>query len=99
MSNVNAPSGFAPVKHANGGIVRPNNGSDYAIAGGLASNIYRGSLVKPTGAGNNIDVVAAGANPSIGAFGGCSYVDANGNTMFRPYWGSGQTILPGTLVE
>ena len=99
MSNLNSPSGFTPVKNSVGGTPRPNNGSDYAIAGGLASNIYRGSLVKPTGTGGNIDVVAAGANPSIGVFAGCSYVDANGNTMFRPYWGSGQTIAANSVVE
>ena len=99
MNNVNAPSGFTPVKNAVGGTPRPNNGGDYAIAGGLASNIFRGSLVKPTGTGANIDVVAAGNNPSIGTFHGCNYVDANGNTMFRPYWGSGQTVLAGTTVE
>ena len=100
MANFNNPSGFTPVKHASGGQVnRVNTGGDYAIAGALASNIYRGSLVKPTGTGNNIDVVAAGDNPSLGAFKGVSYVDAGGNTQFRPYWGSGQTILTGSLVE
>jgi hypothetical protein len=99
-ANINNPSGFTPVKHAAGGTPnRANIGGDYAIAGGLASNIYRGSLVAPTGTGNNINVVAAGANPSIGSFKGCSYVDAGGNTQFRPYWGSGQTLLAGSLIE
>jgi hypothetical protein len=99
-ANINAPSGFTAVKHAMGGTpVRVNSGADYAIAGGLASNIYRGSLVKPTGTGTNIDVVAAGANPSIGVFHGVSYVDANGDTQFRPRWLSGQTILSGSLIE
>lgn len=99
MSNINAPSGFTPVKNAVGGTPRPNNGGDYAIAGGLASNIFTGSLVKPTGTGMNIDVVAAGANPSIGTFAGCNFVDSNGNTNFRPMWTSGQAILGGTVVE
>jgi hypothetical protein len=98
--NINAPSGFTAVKHSEGGTpVRVNSSADYAIAGGLASNIYRGSLVKPTGTGTNIDVVAAGANPSIGTFHGVSYVDANGDTQFRPRWLSGQTITTGSLVE
>lgn len=98
--NINAPSGFSPVKHAVGGTpVRFNSGADYAIAGALASNIYRGDLVKPTGTGTNIDIVAAGANPSIGSFHGVSYVDANGDTQFRPRWLSGQTVQTGSVPE
>lgn len=98
--NVNNPSGFTPVKHAAGGTPnRVNTGADYSMAGGLASNIYSGSLVKPTGTGNNIDVVAAGANPSIGSFKGVSYVDAGGSVQFRRFWGSGQTIQAGSVVE
>ena len=100
MANTNNPSGFTACKQVTGGSpVRVNTFATYAIAGGLASNLYRGSLVKPTGTGTNIDVVAAGANPSIGAFHGCNYVDAGGNTQFRPYWGSGQTIQTGSVVE
>jgi hypothetical protein len=98
--NINAPSGFTAVKHANSATpVRVNNSADYAIAGALASNIYRGSLVKPTGTGTNIDVVAAGANPSIGSFHGVNYVDANGDTQFRPRWLSGQTVQTGSVPE
>lgn len=99
-ANISNPSGFTAVKHAVGGTpVRVNNGADYAIAGALASNIYRGSLVKPTGTGTNIDVVAAGANPSIGSFHGVNYVDANGDTQFRPRWLSGQTVQTGSVPE
>lgn len=99
-ANINSPSGFTAVKHAVGGTpVRVNNGADYAIAGGLASNIYRGSLVKPTGTGTNIDVVAAGANPSIGAFHGVNYVASNGDTQFRPYWASGTAVQTGSVPE
>jgi hypothetical protein len=99
-ANINNPSGFTAVKHAMGGTpVRVNSGADYNIAGALASNIYRGSLVKPTGTGTNIDVVAAGANPSIGSFAGCNYVDPQGNTQFQRKWLSGTTIQTGSTVE
>lgn len=98
--NLNAPSGLTPARPSPGGAAgRVNNRADYSIAGGLASNIFRGSLVKPTGTGNNLDVVAAGANPSIGVFKGVNYVDAGGNTQFRPFWGSGQTIQAGSVPE
>ena len=100
MANINAPSGLTPVKHAVGGSpTRVSSSADYAIAGGLASNIFRGSLVAPTGTGNNINVVAAGANASIGTFHGVNYVDATGNTQFRPLWTSGQTVQTGSVPE
>jgi hypothetical protein len=99
-ANINNPSGLTAVKHAMGGTpVRVNNGADYAIAGALASNIYRGSLVKPTGTGTNIDVVAAGANPSIGTFHGVNYVLSNGDTQYRPYWASGTAVQTGSVPE
>jgi hypothetical protein len=99
-ANVNNPSGFTPIKHSAGGTPnRTNTSADYSIAGGLASNIYRGSLVKPTGTGANIDVVAEGANPSIGVFKGVNYIDAGGSVQFRPYWGSGQTVQAGSTPE
>jgi hypothetical protein len=98
--NINNPSGFTAVKHAVGGTpVRVNTGADYNIAGALASNIYRGSLVKPTGTGTNIDVVAAGANPSIGSFAGVNYVDPQGNTQFQRKWLSGTTVQTGSVPE
>lgn len=99
-ANINNPSGFTPIKHAQGGTPnRTNISGDYTIAGALAANIYRGSMVSPTGTGNNITVVAAGANLMIGPFKGCNYVDAGGNVQFRPYWGSGQTIVSNSVVE
>jgi hypothetical protein len=99
-ANINNPSGFTPIKHNAGGTSqRTNVSGDYSIAGGLASNIYRGSMVAPTGTGNNINVVAAGANPVVGPFKGVSYVDAGGNIQIRPYWGSGQTIVANSVVE
>jgi hypothetical protein len=98
--NLNNPSGFTAVKPGSDGTpVRVNTYADYAIAGGLASNIFTGDLVKPTGTGTNIDLVVAGANPSIGAFHGVNYVDANGDTQFRRRWLSGQTVAVGSVPE
>lgn len=98
FQNPNGPSGLTPVRHASGGSVRPNY---YSIAGGLASNIFKGDLVKPATvkALKNIDIVAPGANPSVGAFKGVNYVDAAGNSFWRPYWPTGQTVLTGTTPE
>jgi hypothetical protein len=97
MANLNAPTGFAPVRNAGGGTMRTNR---YYIAGGLGANIYRGSAVIATGTSKQITVAAAGATTlQLGVFKGCFYVDAGFNTQFRPYWGSGQTIASNSVVE
>jgi hypothetical protein len=93
---LNTPVGFIARKQANGGIAGRLN--RYYIAGALASNIYRGSAVKPTVTSKNIDVAIAG-DRLIGVFHGCNYIDASGNVQFRPYWGSGQTIIANSLAE
>lgn len=93
---LNTPVGFIARKPGNGGVAGRTN--RYFIAGALASNIYRGSAVKPTTTSKNIDVCVAG-DRIIGVFHGCNYIDASGNIQFRPFWGSGQTILTGSLVE
>ena len=95
MTNaVRGPNGLTPDSHRNGGTVRLNN---YFIAGALASNIFRGDPVIPTATSKQINVATAGVR-TIGVFKGVSYVDAGGNTQFRPYWGSGQTIQSNSLV-
>jgi hypothetical protein len=95
MSNPNAPSGFKPVRHANGGIVRMNR---YYIASGLASNIYRGDVIKPVNTNKRIDVAAAGDRLQ-GVFDGVMYQDANNDTFFRPRWPTGTTLKTGTVAE
>lgn len=97
MANLNAPAGLLPVRNAGGGTTRTNR---YFIAGALASNIFRGSAVIATNTSKQINVAAAGATTlQIGVFKGCFYVDASNNTQFRPFWGSGQTIAAGSVVE
>ena len=97
--NINNPSGFTAVKksrrHARAGEFR----SRLRDRSGLAKNIYRGSLVDPTGTGNNIAVVAAGNNPSIGGFHRVNYVAASGETQFRPKWISGTVTHSGSAAE
>lgn len=95
MANTNAASGLTPRRHAKGGVVRS---SIYQIASGLASNIYTGSPVIPVNTTKRIDVAAAG-NRLIGVFAGVAYVDASGNTFYRRYWPTGQTLLANTIAE
>ena len=97
LGNPNSPAGLLPLRHANGGTYRTNR---YYIAGGLAANIYRGSAVIATATSKQITVAtAASTTLLLGVFKGCFYVDAGNNTQFKPYWGSGQTIATGSIVE
>jgi len=95
MPNVNAARGLKAVRHFTGGIVRE---SRYEIASALASLIYQGSAVKAVGTNKRIDVAAAG-DRLIGVFQQVSYQDATGDTFFRRYWPTGQTLKTGTVAE
>lgn len=92
MANVNAPAGFIPRRHGKGGVIRTN---EYQIVGALASNIYRGSAVKPVNTSKRIDVAAAG-DRMAGIFKGCSYTDAAGGVQFQPKWLSGTALKAGS---
>lgn len=95
MANPNQAVGLQPWRHAAGGVIRTNA---YAIASALAANIYRGSAVKPSTTTKRIDVCAAG-DRVIGVFKGVSYVDANGDSQYRPYWATGQTTKGSADAE
>lgn len=94
--NRNTPLGLELDKHGVGGVA--TRVAQYYIAGALAANIGTGSAVKPTGTSRQITAAAA-ADKIVGVFFGCQYVDAGGNTQFRPNWTSGQTIQANSLVE
>lgn len=101
MANLDAPNGFLPVRHRNGGIVRYTGG--YTIDSGQASNFFQGDVVildaTPTGDGNNIDVYAAAGGDIVGVFAGCQYTAANGDVVFQNQFASGTTTKGGTPVE
>ena len=93
MANRDNPAGLVPVAHYAGGEMRAN---EYAIAGGLGSNIFNGDPVKSTGTGKQIDVAAAG-DRMLGVFAGCQYEDPQGNVVYSPYWPTGQAVKTGTV--
>lgn len=95
MANVNSPAGLSPVRHATGGVIRHNA---YNIASGLAANIYRGSVVKPVNTSKRITAAVAGER-LIGVFAGVTYIDANGDTQYRPYWATGTVTKAAADAE
>lgn len=94
-ANVNQAYGLRAERHFAGGVIRH---ARYEIASALASNIYRGSAVKAVGTNKRIDVAAAG-DRLIGVFDGMNYIDANGDTQYRPRWLSGQVLQTGSVAE
>lgn len=97
MANPNSPNGFRATKHIAGGL--PNRVSRYHIANALASNIARGDAVIPTATSKNIDRPGGATVRLLGVFDGVFYIDANGDTQFRPRWASGQTTFTGSVVD
>lgn len=80
--------GFEPVKHAQGGVIRPNNFSNYTIDSGYGTAIYRGDLVKIVE--GTLELAAPGDTTLVGVFWGCSYKKSNGEVVFSKYWPASQ---------
>ena len=99
MPNLDAPNGFTPSYHRNGGTVRYNG--DFKIASGLASDIFLGDLViiDSTADGVHIDVGAAASTRLLGVFAGCNYTAANGDVVWGKQWVSGTATLGGVSAE
>lgn len=99
MANLDAPNGFTPSYHRNGGTVRYNG--DFKIASGLASDIFLGDLVIIDAAadGVHIDVGAAASTRLLGVFAGCNYTAANGDVVWAKQWVSGTVTLGAVSAE
>jgi hypothetical protein len=97
--NIDAPNGFTPSYHRNGGTVRYNG--DFKIADGLASDIFLGDLViiDAVADGVHIDVADATATRLLGVFAGCNYTAANGDVVWAKQWVSGTATLGGVSAE
>ena len=99
MANLDAPNGFTPSYHRNGGTIRYEGG--FKIADGLASNIFSGDLViiDATADGTHIDVGAAASTRLLGVFAGCQYTAANGDVRWQNQWASGTATQGGASAE
>jgi hypothetical protein len=100
MPNLDAPNGFVPVRHLNGGTVRYTGG--YSIDSGEASDLFLGDVVildTATGDGNNIVPYAAAGGDIVGIFAGCQYTAANGDVVWAKQWVSGTATLGGVNAE
>jgi hypothetical protein len=96
---VSAPYGLKPINLIGGqvfaGATRLLN-----IASGYATSIFYGDVVQIDTAGSGTIVKDTGnttANP-VGVFLGCSYVNAQGQTIFTQYFPANTTAPTGTTI-
>ena len=85
MANTDQPYGLRAVRTLSGGVVSTN---EYTIASGYAANIFSGDPVKLVAAGT-LEIAAGAVTNAIGVFAGCSYVNADGEQVFKKYWPTG----------
>ena len=88
MANVDGARGLYPLRHLAGGD--PNRTNEYKITSGYAANIFSGDAVVLASNGT-IQAAAATDVNLVGRFGGCRYVNAQGEQIFSPYWPTGTT--------
>ncbi len=92
------PYGFKPIRHQNGGLVRPNTNGGYTIASNYGTSIFAGDLVSTTGTGRNVSVTAV-AGTARGVYMGCQFVDSFGNVRFEKVFVTGIPIATGTVIN
>lgn len=88
MANTDAPLGFQPSRHANGGVIRAN---EYPIASAYGTAIFTGDTVVLTS--GKVNIAAENSATILGVFAGVKFTDAAGEVRFLPYWPAGQTTM------
>ena len=86
MANTTAPVGVRPSLNVGGGT--PARTGGYTIAYDYATALFSGDLVKSSGTGRDVTVVADDdtVERTLGIFAGCSYVDDAGDVKWLGYW-------------
>jgi hypothetical protein len=78
MANLDEPSGFNPIGKMGSGA--PQKMNEYDAAGGYATKIYQGDLVKLNA--GNVERGAANDTAFIGVFWGATFDDSDGKPKF-----------------
>jgi hypothetical protein len=99
MANVNAPFGFRPNTNIGGGT--PARLGGYSIAFDYAVAMFSGDLVKSSGTGRDVTIVADDdtVERTLGIFAGCNYVNDSGDIVWLQYWPGIALADSAKLVE
>ena len=101
---VNAPYGLKPI-NLYGGTPFAGATRQYQIASAYNTSIFYGDVVEMINDGTIIKSAITTARATvttsqvIGVFLGCSYVNAQGQTIFAQYFPANQSLLVGTDVK
>ena len=98
--NIPAPYGLKPINLV-GGQVFAGQTRLRRIASGYGTSIYNGDVVKLTTTGTIVLANETSTAPSTGfagVFVGCSYVNAQGQTVFQQYFPGGTSAPTGTYI-
>ena len=90
MANVDAPFGLRPVGEL-GSEVQNSGTTQYRIASGYGTAIYKGDLVILVNATGTLNVAGNGDTDLVGVFNGCFYNDP---TTQKPTW---KNYYPGSI--
>ena len=94
---VSAPYGLKPINLI-GGQVFAGATRQFNIASAYGTSIFNGDVVKLVAGGTiEKDTGEATATP-VGVFLGCSYVNAQGQTIFQQYYPASTTAPTGTVI-
>lgn len=88
MANSDRPSGFTPLRHAFGGVIRAN---PYKILHGYSTGLFTGDMVIL--ASGFINVGADNSSVPLGVFAGCQFVGTDGSVQFNRFWPASQAVL------
>src|SRR3990167_4110265 len=91
MANADRPSGFTPLRHAFGGVIRAN---PYHILHGYTTGLFTGDMVILSG--GLVNIGAQDSSVPLGVFGGCRYTAPDGSVVFSKHWPASQAVLGDT---
>ena len=96
---VDAPYGLKPINLIGGQVFAGATRQFQINPAGFAGNIFYGDVVKLVSTGYlEKDTGQATATP-VGVFLGCSYVNAQGQTIFAQYYPTGYAAPTGTVIS
>jgi hypothetical protein len=94
---VSAPYGLKPVNLI-GGQVFAGATRQFNIASGYSTSIFNGDVVKLVAGGTIEKETGEATATPVGVFLGCSYVNAQGQTIFQQYFPASTAAPTGTVI-
>lgn len=95
MANPDQPTGFTPLRHLAGGVIRMADG--FKISDNYGVALYAGDAVVLTS--GRLAIGADNSSAILGVFAGVRYRDTDGKTWFKRYWAANTRTLNAEDAE